>query len=81
MKLQLKKYQQKFFLAMTDPDSTTLDHVWTLWQNLDDSASEELLDACIYFIEMFNFDIEELPDGLQEAVRDYMLDDEIIDCV
>lgn len=38
-----------------------LDHVWTLYQNLDDTYNLDLAEACWFFHKVYGFDIDELP--------------------
>lgn len=42
---------------------------WDLFQNLDDSDSEELAKTCQRLVERYDFDVEELPETLHDNVQ------------
>jgi len=44
-------------------DRKFFDHVWVLWNNLQDVDSSEMVEACIFFIEEYDFDMDVLPGG------------------
>ncbi len=62
-------------MARKDFVEKHLDHVWTLFQHLEDTDSDYLSNSVLFFVENYDFDINELPDRLREKIE-YALDKE-----
>jgi len=50
-------------------DRKFFDHVWVLWNNLQDVDSSEMVESCIFFIEEYDFDMDVLPEKISEEVN------------
>ena len=49
------------------------DYIFTMFEHLDDVTDKDLVEACVYFIERYNFDIEVLPEHLYDRVFEVIM--------
>lgn len=64
------KYHRSILNAMAKVDDELIDHVWSLFENQDNLETPGLIEACMFFSSMWDFDIEVLPPKLYDAVAD-----------
>lgn len=55
-----------------------LDHVFTLFSNQGNYVNEEIVEACIYFMEHHNFNMSELPTKIHDKVCEKLASDVLI---
>ena len=48
-------------------DRKFFDHVWFLWNNLQDVDSSETVESCIFFIEAYDFDMDVCPETISDV--------------
>ena len=68
MKSQYNKYHREVLRAMANIDDFLIDHVWTIFQNLDDTDDPQVVEAVLYMMSVYDFDIDVLPQSIYDAV-------------
>lgn len=57
---------------MTIQEQFLIDHMWTLWNSLEDKGGAEIVDACVFLICHYDFDMDCLPQNLWIAIKHEM---------
>lgn len=63
-------YTQEKFMSKIKVDQLILDHVFTLFNHLENCDDPELIETIIYFYYQYDFDIDTLPQKLYDSVLD-----------
>ncbi len=65
----MNHYQDCHEDKLQSMDSEYLDHMWILFNNLEDTDAESVVESALFFVETCGFDIEVLPLKLLTAVE------------
>ena len=68
-------YSQPRGIMSKENEEALLDHAWVLYNNLKDSNYSGLVEAAYFFATYYNFDTDELPYKLFDAVDKKMKKD------
>lgn len=63
-------YHRLELRAMTCKEDILIDHMWNMFNHLEDTDDESVIDTAVYMSNQYNFDIEVLPSKLYDAVVD-----------
>tara|TARA_R110002126_G_scaffold963_5_gene5729 strand:+ start:257 stop:505 length:249 start_codon:yes stop_codon:yes gene_type:complete len=57
------------FPARPEEHKEILDSAWVLFSRLEDTDAKEVVDAALFFVNQYDFSVDELPPTLHEAVE------------